>query len=103
MKQLEQILEDLHRQLLSAQILTESLADLLIAKNVLTKEEVEGFCAGKVEAVKKELEKRRAEEMIEILKSIPEKKVTKRKSKKVEDDEEPKLTSMFMGTQIGEA
>lgn len=98
MKELEKILEDLHRQLLTAQILSESLSDLLIVKGVLTKEEIEGFCNGKVEAIKVELEKIQEKQFVENLKIAK-----KQKNKKQKEKDTEVLTSMFMGTQIGEA
>lgn len=99
MKELEKILEDLHKQLLAAQILVESMADIMVDKGYTTREELQAFCESKVDAITKELEKRREKELENIINTISKK--SKSKSKKKE--EEPNITSMFMSNQIGEA
>jgi hypothetical protein len=81
-------MHELERQLLSTQILVESLADILIQKGILTQEEIQEMCQSRVDTLTAELKKQ-------------QKKEAKRTKKKQSDSEI--LTSMFMGNQIGEA
>jgi hypothetical protein len=81
-------MHELERQLLSTQILVESLADILIQKGILTQEEIQKMCQSRVDALTIELKKQQKKEA--------------RKAKKKQSDSEI-LTSMFMGNQIGEA
>mgnify|MGYP000729947021 CR=1 FL=1 len=81
-------MHELERQLLSTQILVESLADILIQKGILTQEEIQEMCQSRVDALTIELKKQQKKEA--------------RKAKKKQSDSEI-LTSMFMGNQIGEA
>jgi ribosomal protein L17 len=81
-------MHELERQLLSTQILVESLADILIQKGILTQEEIQEICQSRVDALTTELKKQQKKEA--------------RKAKKKQSDSEI-LTSMFMGNQIGEA
>jgi len=81
-------MHELERQLLSTQILVESLADILIQKGILTQEEIQEMCQSRVDTLTAELKKQ-------------QKKEAKRIKKKQSDSEI--LTSMFMGNQIGEA
>jgi hypothetical protein len=82
------VLHELERQLLSSQILVESLADILIQKGIMTQEEIQDVCQSRVDALTIELNKQ-------------QKKEAKKANKKQSDTEI--LTSMFMGNQIGEA
>lgn len=81
-------MHELERQLLSTQILVESLADILIKHGILTQEEIQEVCQSRVDALTAELKKQQKKEA--------------RKIKKKQSDSEI-LTSMFMGNQIGEA
>jgi hypothetical protein len=81
-------MHELERQLLSTQILVESLADILIEKGILTQAEIQEICQSRVDALTAELKKQ-------------EKKEAKKAKNKQSDSEI--LTSMFMGNQIGEA
>ena len=81
-------MHELERQLLSTQILVESLADILIQNGILTQEQIQEVCQSRVDALTVELKKQQKKEA--------------RKAKKKETDTEI-LTSMFMGNQIGEA
>ena len=81
-------MHELERQLLSTQILVESLADILIKHGILTQEEIQEVCQSRVDALTAELKKQQKKEA--------------RKAKKKQSDSEI-LTSMFMGNQIGEA
>ena len=81
-------MHELERQLLSTQILVESLADILIQKGILTQEEIQEICQSRVDALTIELKK--------------EQKKQAKKTKTKQSDTEI-LTSMFMGNQIGEA
>ena len=81
-------MHELERQLLSTQILVESLADILIQKGILTQEEIQEICQSRVDALTAELKKQEKKEA--------------RKAKKKQSNSEV-LTSMFMGNQIGEA
>lgn len=107
MMELQKIIEDFHNRLLSTQVLIESLSDILIAKGVTSKDEIESYCTDKVKAIELELKKIREDEALKLIEKISKQKQTRpRKSKKIkseEIDDEPTLTSMFMGNQIGEA
>jgi polyhydroxyalkanoate synthesis regulator phasin len=81
-------MHELERQLLSSQILVESLADILIQKGIMTQEEIQEVCQSRVDSLTAELKKEERKEA--------------RKAKKKQSDTEI-LTSMFMGNQIGEA
>lgn len=81
-------MHELERQLLSSQILVESLADILIQKGIMTQQEIQEVCQERVDALTAELRK---EENKQVNK-------TKTKQSDVEI-----LTTMFMGNQIGEA
>ena len=100
MNELQRLLEDFQKQLLSAQILTESLADLLIAKGIMSKEEIEVYCNDKIDNIKTELEKIEQQKFEQTMKSLSKQKKSKSNKK---DDADVKITSMFMGNQIGEA
>jgi hypothetical protein len=81
-------MHELERQLLSSQILVESLADILIEKGIMTQAEIQEVCKSRVDSLTAELKKEERKEV--------------RKTKKKQSDSEI-LTSMFMGNQIGEA
>lgn len=81
-------MHELERQLLSSQILVESLADILIQKGIMTQQEIQEVCQERVDALTTELRKE-------------EKKKAKKTKTKQSDSEI--LTTMFMGNQIGEA
>ena len=81
-------MHELERQLLSSQILVESLADILIEKGIMTQAEIQEVCQSRVDSLTAELKKEERKEV--------------RKTKKKQSDSEI-LTSMFMGNQIGEA
>ena len=81
-------MHELERQLLSSQILVESLADILIQKGIMTQQEIQDVCQERVDALTTELRK--------------EEKKQVKKSKTKQSDPEI-LTTMFMGNQIGEA
>lgn len=77
-------MQEIERQLLSTQILVESLADILIQKGILTHEEIEDMCQSRVSQFTEQLNKQSK----------------KSKNKQIKDDT---LTPMFMSNQIGEA
>jgi hypothetical protein len=81
-------MHELERQLLSSQILVESLADILIQKGIMTQQEIQEVCQERVDALTAELRK---EEKKQIKKT------------KTKQSEAEILTTMFMGNQIGEA
>jgi hypothetical protein len=81
-------MHELERQLLSSQILVESLADILIQKGIMTQEEIQKVCQLRVDLLTAELKKEQ------------KKQVKKTKTKQSEAEV---LTTMFMGNQIGEA
>ena len=81
-------MHELERQLLSSQILVESLADILIQKGIMTQQEIQDVCQERVDALTTELRK--------------EEKKQVKKSKTKQSDTEI-LTTMSMGNQIGEA
>lgn len=81
-------MNELERQLLSSQILVESLADILIQKGIMTQQEIQDVCQSRVDSLTNELKKQQ-----------------KREAKKVKTKQSDAeiLTTMFMGNQIGEA
>jgi hypothetical protein len=81
-------MNELERQILSSQILVESLADILIQKGIMTQAEIQEICQERVDALTTELKR--------------EQKKQAKKTKVKQSDSEI-LTSMFMGNQIGEA
>jgi hypothetical protein len=81
-------MHELERQILSSQILVESLADILIQKGIMTQAEIQELCQERVDALTTELKK--------------EQKKQAKKAKTKQSDAEI-LTTMFMGNQIGEA
>jgi hypothetical protein len=81
-------MHELERQLLSSQILVESLADILIQKGIMTQEEIQEVCQSRVDLLTAELKREQ------------KKQVKKTKTKQSEAEV---LTTMFMGNQIGEA
>ena len=81
-------MNELERQILSSQILVESLADILIQKGIMTQAEIQELCQKRVDSLTSELKRQ-------------QKKQTKKTKTKQSDSEI--LTSMFMGNQIGEA
>ena len=81
-------MNELERQILSSQILVESLADILIQKGIMTQAEIQELCQERVDALTTELKK--------------EQKKQAKKAKTKQSDAEI-LTTMFMGNQIGEA
>ena len=81
-------MHELERQLLSSQILVESLADILIQKGIMTQAEIQKLCQKRVDSLTSELKK--------------EQKKQVKKTKTKQSDSEI-LTTMFMGNQIGEA
>jgi hypothetical protein len=81
-------MHELERQLLSSQILVESLADILIQKGIMTQEEIQKVCQKRVDLLTAELKREQ------------KKQVKKTKTKQSEAEV---LTTMFMGNQIGEA
>lgn len=81
-------MHELERQLLSSQILVESLADILIQKGIMTQEEIQKVCQERVDLLTAELKREQ------------KKQVKKTKTKQSEAEV---LTTMFMGNQIGEA
>ena len=82
------VLHELERQLLSSQILVESLADILIQKGIMTQEEIQKVCQERVDLLTAELKREQ------------KKQVKKTKTKQSETEI---LTTMFMSNQIGEA
>jgi hypothetical protein len=81
-------MHELERQLLSSQILVESLADILIQKGIMTQQEIQEVCQERVDSLTSEMQKEQ------------KKQVKKTKTKQSEAEI---LTTMFMGNQIGEA
>jgi hypothetical protein len=81
-------MNELERQILSSQILVESLADILIQKGIMTQQEIQELCQKRVDSLTSELKRE-------------QKKQTKKTKTKQSDSEI--LTTMFMGNQIGEA
>ena len=81
-------MHELERQILSSQILVESLADILIQKGIMTQEEIQKLCQERVDSLTAELNK--------------EQKKQSKKTKTKQSDAEI-LTTMFMGNQMGEA
>jgi hypothetical protein len=81
-------MHELERQILSSQILVESLADILIQKGIMTQAEIQKLCQERVDSLTSQLKK--------------EQKKQVKKTKTKQSDSEI-LTSMFMGNQIGEA
>jgi len=81
-------MNELERQILSSQILVESLADILIQKGIMTQAEIQELCQKRVDSLTSELKR--------------EQKKQVKKTKTKQSDSEI-LTSMFMGNQIGEA
>jgi len=81
-------MHELERQILSSQILVESLADILIQKGIMTQVEIQKLCQERVDSLTSELKK--------------EQKKQVKKTKTKQSDSEI-LTTMFMGNQIGEA
>jgi hypothetical protein len=81
-------MNELERQILSSQILVESLADILIQKGIMTQAEIQELCQERVDSLTSELKRE-------------QKKQTKKTKTKQSDSEI--LTTMFMGNQIGEA
>ena len=81
-------MHELERQLLSSQILVESLADILMQKGIMTQEEIQEVCQSRVDALTTELKKQQKKEA--------------KKTKTKQSDTEI-LTSIFMSNQIGEA
>ena len=81
-------MHELERQLLSSQILVESLADILIQKGIMTQEEIQEVCQARVDLLTAELKREQ------------KKQVKKTKTKQSEAEV---LTTMFMSNQIGEA
>ena len=81
-------MNELEKQILSSQILVESLADILIQKGIMTQAEIQELCQERVDSLTSELKRQ-------------QKKQTKKTKTKQSDSEI--LTSMFMGNQIGEA
>jgi hypothetical protein len=81
-------MNELERQILSSQILVESLADILIQKGIMTQAEIQNLCQDRVDSLTSELNKEQ------------KKQVKKTKTKQSEAEI---LTTMFMGNQMGEA
>ena len=81
-------MQELERQILSSQILVESLADILIQKGIMTQEEIQNLCQERVDSLTSELKR--------------EQKKQVKKTKTKQSDAEI-LTTMFMGNQMGEA
>jgi hypothetical protein len=81
-------MNELERQILSSQILVESLADILIQKGIMTQVEIQKLYQERVDSLTSELKK--------------EQKKQVKKTKTKQSDSEI-LTTMFMGNQIGEA
>lgn len=81
-------MHELERQLLSSQILVESLADILIQKGIMTQAEIQELCQERVDALTTELKKQQKKQA---------------KKTKTKQSEAEILTTMFMGNQIGEA
>ena len=81
-------MHELERQILSSQILVESLADILIQKGIMTQAEIQELCQERVDALTTELKKEQKKQA---------------KKAKTKQSEAEILTTMFMGNQIGEA
>ena len=81
-------MNELERQILSSQILVESLADILIQKGIMTQAEIQELCQERVDSLTSELKR--------------EQKKQAKKTKTKQSDAEI-LTTMFMGNQMGEA
>jgi hypothetical protein len=81
-------MHELERQLLSSQILVESLADILIQKGIMTQEEIQEVCQSRVDLLTAELKQQQKKQI---------------KKTKTKQSEAEVLTTMFMGNQIGEA
>ena len=81
-------MHELERQLLSSQILVESLADILIQKGIMTQEEIQKVCQERVDLLTAELKREQTKQV---------------KKTKTKQSEAEVLTTMFMGNQIGEA
>jgi hypothetical protein len=81
-------MNELERQILSSQILVESLADILIQKGIMTQAEIQELCQERVDALTTELKKQQKKQA---------------KKTKTKQSEAEILTTMFMGNQIGEA
>ena len=81
-------MHELERQLLSSQILVESLADILIQKGIMTQEEIQEVCQERVDLLTQELKREQKKQV---------------KKTKPKQSEEEILTTMFMSNQIGEA
>ena len=81
-------MNELERQILSSQILVESLADILIQKGIMTQAEIQNLCQERVDSLTSELKREQ------------NKQVKKTKTKQSEAEI---LTTMFMGNQMGEA
>ena len=81
-------MQELERQILSSQILVESLADILIQKGIMTQAEIQNLCQERVDSLTSELKR--------------EQKKQVKKTKTKQSDAEI-LTTMFMGNQMGEA
>ena len=81
-------MHELERQILSSQILVESLADILIQKGIMTQEEIQKLCQERVDSLTAELNKEQTKQS--------------KKTKTKQSDAEI-LTTMFMGNQMGEA
>ena len=81
-------MNELERQILSSQILVESLADILIQKGIMTQVEIQNLCQERVDSLTAEMQK--------------EQKKQSKKTKTKKSDAEI-LTTMFMGNQMGEA
>lgn len=81
-------MNELERQILSSQILVESLADILIQKGIMTQAEIQNLCQERVDSLTSQLKREQ------------KKQVKKTKTKQSEAEI---LTTMFMGNQMGEA
>jgi hypothetical protein len=81
-------MSELERQILSSQILVESLADILIQKGIMTQAEIQELCQERVDSLTSELKREQ------------KKQTNKTKTKQSEAEV---LTTMFMGNQMGEA
>ena len=81
-------MNELERQILSSQILVESLADILIQKGIMTQAEIQNLCQERVDSLTSELKREQNKQV--------------KKTKTKQSDAEI-LTTMFMGNQMGEA
>ena len=50
-------MQELERQILSSQILVESLADILIQKGIMTQQEIQDVCQERVDSLTSELKR----------------------------------------------